>query len=86
MVFLVAAEGDGPSDAARVRDEARGRRPAVNRSIRKQRHEVARKRHRQQLQELERALERRKPSQTAAWILGITLTLFLGFVILVLVW
>jgi DNA-binding transcriptional regulator YbjK len=58
----------------------------VNRSIRKQRHEVARKRHRQQLQELERALERRKPSQTAAWILGITLTLFLGFVILVLVW
>jgi hypothetical protein len=58
----------------------------VNRSMRKQRHEVARKRHRQHLHELERNLERRKPSYTAAWVLGITLTLFLGFVILVLVW
>lgn len=52
--------------------------------MRKQRHEVARKRHRQQLQELQRELERRRPSNTAAWILGITLTLFLAFVVLVL--
>jgi hypothetical protein len=58
----------------------------VDRSIRKQRHEVARKRRRQHLHELQRELQRRRPSNTAAWILGVTLTLFLAFVVLVLIW
>ena len=82
MVFSVPAGGTASGDH---KGEKR-RRPAVNRSMRKQRHEVTRKRHRQHLHELERQLERRKPSYTAAWVLGITLTLFLGFVIVVLVW
>ncbi|MCS7020664.1 MAG: hypothetical protein NZU63_02415 [Gemmataceae bacterium] len=58
----------------------------MNRSMRKQRHEVARKRHRQHLHELQRELERRQPSSLPAWILGITLALFLVFVLVVIVW
>ncbi len=55
----------------------------MDRSARKQRHELARKRHRQQLQELIREQQRRGPSRTAAWVFSVLLVLFLGFVVLV---
>jgi hypothetical protein len=58
----------------------------VNRSVRKQQHEQARKKHKHEQQEHARELARRKPSTTAAWAVGIGVGLLVTAVIVALIW
>jgi hypothetical protein len=53
----------------------------VNRSAKKQSHEQARKKHRQEQQAHARELARLKPKMTAFWILAVGLALVVIFVI-----
>ncbi len=53
----------------------------MNRSARKQHHELARKKHKHDLKEYARELSRRKPSTTAAWVLGVGIALVVAVVV-----
>jgi hypothetical protein len=53
----------------------------VNKSVKKQHHEQARKKHRHEQQEHAREVAKKKPSMMAFWILAIGLALVLGFVV-----
>jgi hypothetical protein len=55
----------------------------MSHSTKKQHHEQARKKHRHDQQEHARELAKRKPSTTAAWILGIVLALAVGVVLVI---
>jgi hypothetical protein len=53
----------------------------MNRSAKKQQHEQSRKKHRHDLKEYARELSRRKPSTTAAWVLGVGLAVVVAAVV-----
>jgi hypothetical protein len=53
----------------------------VNRSVKKQHHELNRKKHRHEQEEHARELAKKKPSMAAFWILAVGLALVVGFVI-----
>jgi hypothetical protein len=53
----------------------------VNRSVKKQHHELNRKKHRHDQQEHARELARKKPSMLPFWVLAIGLTLVVVFVV-----
>ena len=53
----------------------------MNRSARKQHHEQLRKKHRQEQKEQAREAAQRKPSTTAAWIMGIGVALVVAILI-----
>ena len=55
----------------------------MSHSTKKQHHEQARKKHKQEKQEHARELAKKKPSNTAAWVLGIGIALMLTAVAVV---
>ncbi|MCE9564985.1 MAG: hypothetical protein K8U57_23365 [Planctomycetes bacterium] len=55
----------------------------MSHSTKKQHHEQARKKHKQEQLEHARELAKKKPSTTAAWVLGIGLAVMLTFVLAV---
>lgn len=55
----------------------------MNRSARKQHHEQLRKKHKHEQQEHARELAKKKPNTTAAWVLGIGITLIVAVVLAV---
>lgn len=57
----------------------------MSHSTKKQQHEQARKKHKQEGQTHARELANKKPSTTAAWVLGIGITLLIFAVVAVLV-
>ena len=53
----------------------------MNRSAKKQHHEISRKKHRHQHQEHAREVAKKKPSMAAFWILAVGLGLVVMFVV-----
>ena len=58
----------------------------MNRSVKKQQHEQARKKHKHDAEAHARELARQKRTPIAAWVVGIGIAVILGVIVASLVW